>query len=575
MMKKYMFVFICLCVVVTHASQFKSVYKKTEHYSKQYVRPEARSVIHNAARYLPPGRQVHFFEDFESGMPAGWQVVDGNNDGYTWAVGTTDDLWLPPPNYGTAYAYYSDDDAGEFAPPGTEYLISPAVECTGLTDLVMIYSWAFTIFDPPIGASYVRFHNGSTWGIWNQLATYYVDGNGIDTFDLTTYLPADSVQVQFTYEDSTGGWGWAFGIDNVLLETPRDHDVGVASIDIAWHIPTDTTFYPMATVKNYGLNSESFDATCEIDPGSYISTVTVNNLAPGVAQQIAFPDSFTFGSGMYTTTVYTDLAGDENPQNDTMAAQIWATDWQIYDEDSAYGAFAWYDAGNGYGVQFPVACDWWVDSIACFFDSTWPAPGDTSASFRLYDGASSPTNIRWHLNNATIQRGAWNYFAVDTAQSWYTTADNVFFFYIQVQPYPNCPGLSFDYTVDYPQFMWQYASGYFSTATTDGDFLMRIHVVKPVGVDEWISLTPSAFVLETPVIVHTKARVAFTLQSATRVKLSVYDAIGRRCATLIDENLAAGNHDRTFGLNLAAGVYFYDLKTESGINVTRKFLVVK
>jgi hypothetical protein len=508
-------------------------------------------------------------------MPAGWQVIDGNNDGYTWTVGTTDDLWLPPPNYGTAYAYYSDDDAGEFAPPGTEYLVSPAVECTGLADLVLVYGWAFTIFDPPIGASYVRFHNGSTWGIWNQLATYYVDGNGIDTFDLTTYLPADSVQVQFTYEDSTAGWGWAFGIDNVLLETPRDHDVGVASIDIAWHIPTDTTFYPVATVKNYGLNNETFDATCEIDPGSYASTVTVSNLAPGIAQQLSFPDSFTFGDGTYTTTVYTELAGDENPQNDTMVAQIWATDWQIYDEGSAYGAFAWYDAGNGYGVQFPVAYDWWVDSIACFFDSTWPAPGDTTASFRLYDGTSSPTNIRWQLNNATIHRGTWNYFAVDTAQSWFTAGDNVFFVYIQTQPYPNCPGLSFDFVVDYPQYMWQYASGYFSNATTDGDFLMRIHIARPVGVGEWVSVTPSVLLLETPTIVGTKARVAFTLPLATECQLIVYDAIGRKRAILIDGNLPAGDYDRTFYLNLAAGVYFYNLRTESGITVARKFLVVK
>jgi hypothetical protein len=35
---------------------------------------------------------------------------------------------------------------------------------------------------------------------------------------LDTYLPAESVQVQFTYEDSYGEWGLAFAVDNVLLE---------------------------------------------------------------------------------------------------------------------------------------------------------------------------------------------------------------------------------------------------------------------------------------------------------------------------------------------------------------------
>jgi hypothetical protein len=574
-MKKTAVMLICLCMTVVYASQAKSISKKAEQYGNNHSWHEHQKVTHNHITSVPRTRQVHFFEDFESGMPVDWMVIDENNDGYTWTVGTTDDLWLPPPNYGTAYAYYSDDDAGETAPPGTEYLISPSVECSGLTDLMLSYCWAFTIFDPPIGASYVRFHDGSTWNVWNHLATYYVDGNGIDTFNLTPYLPADSVQVQFTYEDSAGGWGWAFGIDNVLLETPRDHDVGVASIDMAWHIPTDTTFYPEATVKNYGLNNETFDVTCEINPGSYTSMVTVTGLDPGNVQSIIFPDSFTFANGIYAATVYTELIGDENPLNDTMVSEVWATDWQIYDDGSTYGAFAWMDAGNGYGVQFPVTSDWWVDSIACFFDSTWPAPGDTTATFRLYDGVTSPANIRWQLNNATIQRGAWNYFAVDTAQSWFTAGNNVFFIYIQAQPYPNCPGLSFDYAVDYPQHMWQYASGYFSTATTDGDFLMRIHIVSPVGVGEWISMTPNVLIFESPTIVNTKARIAFTIPLATEVELAIYDVTGRKCAALIDDNLPAGDHDRTFDFDLVAGVYFYNLRTQSGIDVTRKFLVIK
>ena len=315
---------MCATTLLASKTQFASEFSQRGRSSAYY---NVRVMCQDNEWDSSTGRLVIFSEDFEAGMPVDWQVIDGNSDGYTWTVGTTDDLFLPPPDYGTAYAYYSDDDAGETAPPGTEYLISPAVDCNGITDLVLSYGWAFTIFDPPIGASYVRFHDGSTWGGWDQLATYYTDSSGVDTFDLTANLPSDSVQVQFTYEDPTGGWGWAFGIDNVLLEVPQDHDVGVASIEIPWCIPTDTSFYPKSNVKNYGLNAETFDVTCEINPGAYISTETVSNLDPGSVVLVTFPDSFAFVSGLYTVTVYTQLTGDENPLNDTLIKEITASDW--------------------------------------------------------------------------------------------------------------------------------------------------------------------------------------------------------------------------------------------------------
>jgi len=571
-MSKVFVISACACVLALHASNNSYTVefgKQQRHMSDRQI---TRTLFQSSDFAIPTNRSVLFFEDFESGMPATWTVIDGNSDGFTWEVGTTDDLFFTPPNYGTAYAYYSDDDAGELAPPGTEYLISPAVACGSIGNLRFIYSWAFTIFDPPIGASYIRFHNGSTWSSWNQLATYFLDASGIDTFDLTVYLPADSLQVQFTYEDPTGGWGWAFGIDNVLIESPMNHDVGVASIDIPSHIPTDTTFYPEASVKNYGLNTETFNVTCEINPGAYSSTVSVYNLDPDSAESVIFPDSFNFVSGLYTVTVYTQLVGDENPLNDTMVVEVAATDWLMYDDGIMYGWAYWFDPDNGWGVQFPVTSNWWVDSIACFLETA----GRSNATFRIYDGASAPTNMRWELVNTTIQTGVWNYIGVDTMQTWFTLGDNVFFMYFQVGAGGSCPALCFDYEADYPDYMWYSISGGFTNGTVwGGDWLMRIHIATPVGVGEWISLTPDAFMLKAPTIVNDKACLAFTLAEATAVELAVYDAVGRKCLTLIHGDLPAGDYQKTFRLDLPAGVYFYDLKTVSGIDIKRKFLLVK
>ncbi|KPJ70531.1 hypothetical protein AMJ52_09830 [candidate division TA06 bacterium DG_78] len=104
----------------------------------------------------------------------------------------------------------------------------------------------------------------------------------------------------------------------------RAHDVGTVTIDIPSTLPEDTTLNPHATVKNFGINTETFNITCTIEPGSYTST-TVSNLAPSESIRVTFPDDFTFESGTYTVTVYTQLAGDNYPDNDTLGKVIEAT----------------------------------------------------------------------------------------------------------------------------------------------------------------------------------------------------------------------------------------------------------
>ncbi|MEO0275692.1 MAG: hypothetical protein ABIM60_02765, partial [candidate division WOR-3 bacterium] len=71
-----------------------------------------------------------FSENFELGIiPSGWTIIDGNNDGIKWTCGTTPDLTgHEPPYYGTAYAYYSDDDAGNGVINYNEELWTPKIK---------------------------------------------------------------------------------------------------------------------------------------------------------------------------------------------------------------------------------------------------------------------------------------------------------------------------------------------------------------------------------------------------------------------------------------------------------------
>jgi hypothetical protein len=59
------------------------------------------------------------------------------------------------------------------------------------------------------------------------------------------------------------------------------------------------------------------------------------------------------------------------------------------------------------------------------------------------------------------------------------------------------------------------------------------------------------------------------------VSLKVYDPLGSEVATLVNEELRPGIYERVFdGENLASGVYFYRLMTNSFVQ-TRKLVLMK
>ena len=123
------------------------------------------------------------------------------------------------------------------------------------------------------------------------------------------------------------GYAYAYGVRVVVEEIAGAavHDVGTTSIDMAATVPLNTTLAPVASVANFGDTLETFDVGCTIEPGSYTSTFNIVDLAPGETTQVEFPDSFTFVSGFYTMTVFTQLGTDIDLTNDTLSTTIEAT----------------------------------------------------------------------------------------------------------------------------------------------------------------------------------------------------------------------------------------------------------
>jgi alpha-galactosidase len=70
--------------------------------------------------------------------------------------------------------------------------------------------------------------------------------------------------------------------------------------------------------------------------------------------------------------------------------------------------------------------------------------------------------------------------------------------------------------------------------------------------------------------------ILFSLPSKSYVLLRVFDMLGREVATLVSEELAAGNYRQEWNASkISSGVYFYRLTTNTGYKQTRKLLLLK
>jgi hypothetical protein len=90
--------------------------------------------------------------------------------------------------------------------------------------------------------------------------------------------------------------------------------------------------------------------------------------------------------------------------------------------------------------------------------------------------------------------------------------------------------------------------------------------------------TSSVLSLESPYPnpVMENASLGFSVPAAGRVKLAVYDVSGRMVETILDGTVESGNHSMTWapGAEIASGVYFIRLSTESG-TLTRQAMIIR
>lgn len=113
-------------------------------------------------------------------------------------------------------------------------------------------------------------------------------------------------------------------------------------------------------------------------------------------------------------------------------------------------------------------------------------------------------------------------------------------------------------------------------AATEGYGLWRYPLGSLVGIKDDSSI-PQGYALEQnyPNPCNPTSKISFRLPKSTRVRLVVYDSIGREILSILDSILVAGNHEVLFdGTNLASGLYFYRLITPD-FSAARKIILLK
>jgi len=112
-----------------------------------------------------------------------------------------------------------------------------------------------------------------------------------------------------------------------------------------------------------------------------------------------------------------------------------------------------------------------------------------------------------------------------------------------------------------------------ATPEVEADFTLDV----TLDADEAPAVVPQKFGVSAiyPNPFNATTRISYEVPSASKVKLAVYDVLGREVAVLVDGMQTAGTQNVTFnGANLASGVYFVRLSGTWGAS-THKMLLLK
>jgi len=279
--------------------------------------------------------QIIFQENFEAGiLPTGWTMQTNATDG-GWRVGSAANLSSNAfgiiPNGSNRIAGTNDDFCN--CNKRNEYLITPALDLTGFTNIALSFD-AFYTDNSYQGAREDATIEISLDGInWEILEDMHGHGSwDKHQIDLSMYAGEDTVYIGFRYDDG-GSWLYGFAIDNVTVEVPLTLDVELAELNYRTFGETNENVPLGGTLYNNGTNAfTNLNLTYTIDGGSPVSEVIDNVDIPSFSYyNFEFTNRWMpTAAGKYTVDVTIDMVNgvvDEDQNNNSSTFEI-----EIFDD---------------------------------------------------------------------------------------------------------------------------------------------------------------------------------------------------------------------------------------------------
>ena len=223
-----------------------------------------------------------FTENFTgTTLPSCWSQVDHQGNGQVWQFGTI--TGTDAPILTGNYAFLNSDGYASGNSQNAD-LISPVINCTGLTNITLAFSHYFKEYSAETGTLSYSINGGTTWTTIQTFTT--TSATNPIAFSQVIAGASGQAQVQFRW-NYTGSYGWWWGIDNIsvtgstantLSVTPPNQNVSSAAGSTAFTVTSNTTW-----------NASSNQSWCTVTPsGTGNGSITANYTAfAGVGTRVA------------------------------------------------------------------------------------------------------------------------------------------------------------------------------------------------------------------------------------------------------------------------------------------------
>lgn len=153
-----------------------------------------------------------YLETFNAGLPEDWEVIDFENDGFSWNIISG---YEGESLNGSQFSFVNSDAAGDNNTHLLESLISPVIQCDSANVLILSFD------------SYYRQRGNQTGHVevwdgeqWQELIAYSSSGGfwntpSLEVIDITEYKN-DQLRIKFLFDDSAE-WNWFWAVDNVHI----------------------------------------------------------------------------------------------------------------------------------------------------------------------------------------------------------------------------------------------------------------------------------------------------------------------------------------------------------------------